>query len=120
MNQIKLVRIYEKEQPAGYRILVDRLWPRGISKKDARLDVWVKELAPSKELRKWFNHDDNKFMQFKQRYLAELEANSTMAEFVSLVKPQLQKQDCCFYTVPKIKSITRRLCSKKKLFPNYS
>ena len=115
MNQIKLVRIYEKEQPAGYRILVDRLWSRGISKTDASLDVWAKELAPSKELRKWFNHDDSKFMQFKQRYLAELEANSAMAEFVSLVKQQLPKQDVLFLYGAKNKEHNQAVVLKEKI-----
>ena len=94
---------------------MDRLWPRGISKTDASLDVWAKELAPSKELRKWFNHDDNKFMQFKQRYLVELEANSAMVEFVSLVKQQLQKQDVLFLYGAKNKEHNQAAVLKEKI-----
>lgn len=66
-------RIYD--EPAdddGYRVLVDRLWPRGVSKEDAQLDEWLKEIAPSTELRKWFDHDPDKFDEFKKRYEAEL------------------------------------------------
>ena len=65
MNEIKVVRIYDHEQPAGYRILVDRLWPRGISKIKAHLDEWDKEIGPTNELRKWFNHEDNKDVKEK-------------------------------------------------------
>ncbi|MDZ7692090.1 MAG: DUF488 domain-containing protein [Balneolaceae bacterium] len=70
---VKTKRIYE--EPAaqdGYRVLVDRLWPRGVSKEDAQLDAWLKEIAPSDDLRKWFNHDPDKFEEFKQRYNQEL------------------------------------------------
>lgn len=96
MTKIKLVRIYDQEQPSGYRILVDRIWPRGKSKDDVRLNEWAKEVSPSTELRKWFNHDDNKFMQFKQKYLKELEQNSSVPGFISLVKKQLENQDVLF------------------------
>lgn len=69
----KTKRIYEA--PAdddGYRVLVDRLWPRGISKEDAQLDEWLKKVAPSSELRKWFDHDPGKFEEFRNRYKVEL------------------------------------------------
>jgi len=72
---IQIKRAYE--EPAdddGVRILVDRLWPRGISKADARIDFWPKEVAPSNELRKWYGHDPEKWAEFKERYFAELEA----------------------------------------------
>ncbi len=70
---IKLKRIYEKfEEDDGFRILVERLWPRGIKKEDARIDLWLKEIAPSNELRKWFSHDSNKWDEFKNRYFQEL------------------------------------------------
>ncbi|MEO5564705.1 MAG: DUF488 domain-containing protein [Chitinophagaceae bacterium] len=70
---IKIKRIYEPfASPDGYRILVDRLWPRGIKKEDAHIDVWMKEVAPSTELRKWFNHDPEKWNQFTSKYKVEL------------------------------------------------
>ncbi|AQW21356.1 hypothetical protein PL11_005135 [Lentilactobacillus curieae] len=95
--EIKLERIYEKPQDlSGYRILVDRLWPRGISKVNAKLDVWEKEIAPSKELRSWFSHDPEKFAEFTTKYIAELDANEKTSDFISLVSEQLKTQDVLF------------------------
>lgn len=66
-------RIYDTPRANdGKRILVDRLWPRGVSKERAKLDFWLKEVGPSNELRKWFQHDQGKFTEFKARYLKEL------------------------------------------------
>ncbi|WEV38782.1 DUF488 family protein [Lactobacillus sp. ESL0680] len=96
MTEIKLVRIYNHQQPEGYRILVDRLWPRGMSKVKADLDEWAKEVGPSTELRKWFNHDDAKFASFKEKYLTELKANPAVPQFLALVKTQLSKTDVLF------------------------
>ena len=95
-NKIKLVRIYDHEQPDGYRILVDRLWPRGMSKVKAALDEWDKQIGPSNELRKWFNHDDNKYEEFKQKYEVELDNNPSLTDFITTVKNQLIKQDVLF------------------------
>ena len=75
--QIRLKRVYE--EPAaddGCRILVERLWPRGLSKETARLDLWAQDVAPSSSLRKWFDHDPDKWPEFKARYFAELDARS--------------------------------------------
>tara|TARA_R110000850_G_scaffold24110_3_gene70957 strand:- start:1451 stop:1810 length:360 start_codon:yes stop_codon:yes gene_type:complete len=73
--EIVLQRIYaETTENEGTRILVDRIWPRGISKEQARLDHWWKEFAPGTELRKWFNHDEAKWQEFKKRYLVELQS----------------------------------------------
>jgi uncharacterized protein YeaO (DUF488 family) len=70
---IKLKRVYEEPAKAdGTRILVDRLWPRGLSKEKAQVDLWLKDVAPSTELRKWFAHDPAKWTEFKTRYRAEL------------------------------------------------
>lgn len=89
--QIKIERIYTKPiDTDGYRILVDRLWPRGISKINAQLDRWFKEIGPSNELRKWFNHEVEKYPEFKQRYLAELRQNPAYAEFEQTVAEQLK------------------------------
>jgi uncharacterized protein YeaO (DUF488 family) len=76
---IRIHRIYEDDEPKGYRVLVDRLWPRGISKKAARLDAHWKELAPSHELRKWFDHDPAKWREFKKQYEKELRENQSLA-----------------------------------------
>lgn len=70
---IRLKRAYEPASRSdGYRVLVDRLWPRGVSKERARLDEWDKELAPSAELREWFGHEPNRFAEFRRRYIGEL------------------------------------------------
>ena len=69
-------RVYDPADSAdGYRVLIDRLWPRGVSKERARLDEWAKELAPSDELRRWFGHVPERFPEFAGRYTAELDAN---------------------------------------------
>ena len=71
---IRVKRVYEAPAAGdGMRILVDRLWPRGLTREKARIDLWLKELAPSTELRKWFGHDPAKWTEFKQRYLHELQ-----------------------------------------------
>ncbi len=77
--QIKLKRAYEKPSPEdGYRLLVDRLWPRGVSKEEAAIDQWSKEIAPSPELRQWFGHNPEKWQEFKKRYLRELAAHKEL------------------------------------------
>ncbi len=73
---LKLKRVYEpSDKNDGTRILIDRLWPRGMTKAKADVDIWLKELAPSAGLRKWFGHDPDKWTEFKKRYRAELEEN---------------------------------------------
>ncbi|MFA9460346.1 DUF488 domain-containing protein [Thiohalorhabdus methylotrophus] len=73
MGEFRLKRIYETAEPGdGQRILVERIWPRGMRKDEARLDDWLKEIAPSPELRKWFGHDPEKWPEFKRRYRKEL------------------------------------------------
>jgi uncharacterized protein YeaO (DUF488 family) len=73
---IKIERIYDNPKGNdGFRILVDRLWPRGLSKDKVRIDVWQKDVAPSNSLRKWFGHDEEKWNEFKRRYFKELDKN---------------------------------------------
>lgn len=73
-HTVKVKRIYEDPDSGdGYRVLVDRVWPRGMSHERAQLDEWRRELAPSTELRSWFRHDPNRFAEFRSRYLAELD-----------------------------------------------
>jgi len=80
-------RIYEPvASQDGYRILVDRLWPRGIKKEAAEIDNWLKEVAPSTELRKWFHAGKGSFADFKKKYLAELKENPALKELKSLIK----------------------------------
>ncbi len=92
--ELKLERIYDKPvDKDGYRILVDRLWPRGISKLRAQLDEWDKAIAPSKELRKWFNHDPEKFAEFQKKYNQELDANSITEDFLNVIEDKLASQN---------------------------
>ena len=78
---IKIKRVYERpEKEDGTRILVDRLWPRGLTKAKASVDLWLKDIAPSTELRKWFGHDPGKWAEFKTRYRAELRENDEQVD----------------------------------------
>jgi uncharacterized protein YeaO (DUF488 family) len=80
---IKVERIYNN--PKGnktFRILVDRLWPRGLSKEEVKVDLWQKDIAPSNILRKWFSHDERKWDEFKTRYFKELEKNSKSVNMI--------------------------------------
>lgn len=77
VSHLRLKRAYEPASPDdGVRILVDRLWPRGVSKEKAALDEWIKEVAPSTELRQWFGHDPERWLEFQRRYKAELRQHS--------------------------------------------
>lgn len=81
--EIRVKRVYDDpEESDGRRILVDRLWPRGLAKENARVDIWVKEIAPSTELRRWYGHDPNKWTEFKSRYVTELETNTDQVEVI--------------------------------------
>jgi uncharacterized protein YeaO (DUF488 family) len=89
MTNIRIKRAYE--EPAGEdgeRILVDRLWPRGLTKEKAKVDLWLKDVAPSTELRKWYAHDPAKWAEFRSRYLEELKRNE---EQLSLLRHETAK-----------------------------
>lgn len=82
---IRLQRVYERNvRLPGKRVLVDRVWPRGLKKEDLRLDLWAKDLAPSTALRKWFGHDPARWPEFRRRYRAELRAPDKRAELEQL------------------------------------
>ena len=86
---IRIKRAYEQpDREDGTRILVDRLWPRGLTKEKARVDLWLKDVAPSTELRKWFAHDPGKWEEFRSRYLEELKGNK---EQLSLLRQEAAK-----------------------------
>ncbi|MCC6840414.1 MAG: DUF488 domain-containing protein [Flavobacteriales bacterium] len=87
---IRIKRIYEAPaKDDGYRLLVDRLWPRGLSKESAHIDEWMKEIGPSNELRKWFGHEPPKYAEFKRRYEHELKAMPELLEHIrALAKKQ--------------------------------
>lgn len=81
MAAVWIKRVYEPPSPRdGVRVLVDRLWPRGLSKGDAAVDHWMKELAPSTKLRRWFGHDPTRWQEFRRRYRAELKGKAELVE----------------------------------------
>jgi uncharacterized protein YeaO (DUF488 family) len=87
MGTVQIKRIYEPaEKDDGIRILVDRLWPRGIKKETAQLDEWMKAVAPSVDLRKWFNHDPAKWEEFQFKYTVELKQNDAVKDLLNIVK----------------------------------
>lgn len=86
--KVTIKRVYEEPSSSdGQRILVDRLWPRGLTKEHAAVDVWIKDIAPSNELREWFGHDPDKWAEFKRRFSRELDDNK---EVVAGLRKQLQ------------------------------
>src|SRR3954464_10712858 len=81
MVDVRIKRIYDDPDPGdGYRVLIDHVWPRGVSRERARLDEWARELAPSDELRKWFDHVPERFDEFSSRYRGELAARTDQIE----------------------------------------
>jgi uncharacterized protein YeaO (DUF488 family) len=87
---LKIKRVYDPVSPDdGKRVLVDRLWPRGIKKEKAQIDEWLKEISPSNELRKWYSHDPAKWAEFKKRYKKELAEKS---ELLKRIKAEAKKQ----------------------------
>ncbi|WP_088839058.1 DUF488 domain-containing protein [Listeria sp. ILCC792] len=94
---LKLKRLYEPaETEDGYRILVDRLWPRGVSKEKAKLDEWARNMAPSNEIRTDFHHQKMDFQAFKEGYLAELSGNQFRMAFLDKVRKELEKGNVTF------------------------
>lgn len=87
---IKIRRIYEDySETDGFRILIDRLWPKGISKELAKIDLWIKEIAPSNDLRKWYSQNSEKAKQFQKKYITELEGNrNSLNEIKKIIKDQ--------------------------------
>ena len=91
MYSIRTKRIYEApEENDGIRILVDRFWPRGIKKESASIKEWKKEIAPYNELRKWFNHDPEKYPEFRRKYMEELDASEDAERFLGFVNEHLR------------------------------
>lgn len=89
--KIKIKRVYEEpEKEDGFRILVDRIWPRGLSKEKAKVDLWLKEIAPSTELRKYFGHKAEKWEEFRRRYLQELQEQK---DGISQVREQMKEKN---------------------------
>lgn len=89
MMHLKIKRIYEPQSPQdGYRILVDRLWPRGIKKENPGIDLWFKDIAPSTPLRQWFNHEAAKWPAFTRKYKEELQQSEALQELKTLIKKE--------------------------------
>src|SRR5579872_3764441 len=83
---VAVKRIYEKPSITdGKRVLVDRLWPRGVKRSTANVDTWLKDIAPSDELRQWFNHEPKKWESFKKKYWKELEGSKALSNFIALI-----------------------------------
>lgn len=94
MYQLQIKRIYQPiEASDGFRILVDRLWPRGIKKEDAHINLWEKSITPTPALRKWFNHQPEKFAQFALQYQQELAQNPQSQDFLTICQQQLEQQN---------------------------
>ncbi len=87
MGQVDIKRVYEQAADGdGVRILVDRLWPRGVSKERAALSGWLKDVAPSPDLRRWWHHDPDRFDDFARRYRTELDDNRALGDLLSIVR----------------------------------
>ena len=87
MGQVDIKRVYEQAADEdGVRILVDRLWPRGVSKERAALSSWLKDVAPSPDLRRWWHHDPDRFEDFARRYRTELDDNPALEDLLSIVR----------------------------------
>ena len=86
---IRIKRIYDEYSPGdGFRILIDKLWPRGVSKDNAHVDLWFKEIAPTDHLRKWFSHDPKKWEAFKRKYIKELKENKPSLDKIKDLKKE--------------------------------
>jgi uncharacterized protein YeaO (DUF488 family) len=101
---VRIKRIYDQPHKTdGRRVLVDRVWPRGLTKEEAQIDEWLKDIAPSNRLRQWFGHDPARWTEFKKRYVAELEAQRERSSN-SHRRPESERSHC--FVAPKTLSIT--------------
>ena len=86
-SRIRVARVYDETDPdEGQRVLVDRIWPRGVRKDDPRVGIWCKDVAPSKELREWYHHEPERFDEFAARYSEELHDSAALAELRKLAE----------------------------------
>jgi uncharacterized protein YeaO (DUF488 family) len=110
---LNIKRVYATpEKEDGFRVLVDRLWPRGMTKEKAKVDLWLKDIAPSTELRKWFGHEPEKWEAFTRKYIAELEENKGP---VQLLKAQMKKGPVTLLYAAKDESHNEALVLKKAI-----
>lgn len=116
MHTIQIKRVYDSIDPSdGYRVFVDRLWPRGVNKEELSYDVWAKVVTPSTGIRKAFNHQEEKFNQFRTNYLNELAENKEADEFISLIKEALKDQNVTLLYAAKNKEINHAVILKEWL-----
>jgi uncharacterized protein YeaO (DUF488 family) len=107
VHPVRTARVYDAPEPGeGTRVLVDRLWPRGLSKDKARVDVWLKDIAPSKELRGWYGHDAAKHAEFARRYRAELDQDDH-AEAMTKLRSLLEEGPVTLLTATKDLSLSQ-------------
>ncbi|MDA1312513.1 MAG: DUF488 family protein [Acidobacteria bacterium] len=110
---IRTKRVYESpDGHDGFRVLVDGLWPRGLSHDKARVDLWLKQIAPSAELRKWFRHDQGLWSEFKRRYFDELDAN---AEAVEQLRSRLGSEDVTLLYAARDQDYNNAVCLSEYL-----
>ena len=119
MKSIKLKRAYDPPSSSdGYRVLVDRLWPRGSAKGELRINLWARELAPSAGLRKWFGHDPAKWTEFKKRYHRELEGRSEAVEAIrKLLRRRLGRRNRRWWRRrrgDRRATLTAKACTRRK------
>jgi uncharacterized protein YeaO (DUF488 family) len=114
---IRTKRVYEPpDADDGFRILIDGLWPRGVSREKARVDLWLKEIAPSTELRKWFGHDPARSREFKRRYFEELDANT---ETVALLRSRMSEQEVTLLYAARDQVYNNAVCLAEYLAAGY-
>lgn len=114
MNKIICKRIYEIPTEAdGFRVLVDRLWPRGIKKEHAAVDLWAKEIAPTTELRKWFGHSADRFEEFSTLYQTELDSNPYATEFLKIINEKLKEDNITLLFAGKDKKCNHAIVLQK-------
>lgn len=116
MNLIRIKRIYDPAMADdGYRVLVDRLWPRGISKEKASIDEWAKSIAPSTEIRKEFQHDPIMMAEFKRKYIDELAQNELSDEFADRIRRKLEQVNVTLLYAAKSQTINHAVILKEWL-----
>lgn len=116
MNTISVKRIYEpSSDDDGYRVLVDRLWPRGISKEKANTDEWAKSIAPSTELRKEFHQDPSQIDEFRRKYIHELENNEYSSEFADHIGKKLDQANVTLLYAAKSETINHAIVLREWL-----
>lgn len=110
---IRVKRVYEPPSDQdGFRVLVDKLWPRGLRKSEARLDLWIKEIAPEDKLRKWFSHDPEKWEEFRECYLKELEQKE---EYVRKLLEKAKENDLTLLYAAKSETFNNAIVLKEYL-----